>query len=144
MADPALNREVGACQGEPGGAVIEFGSLPLHGRVAGRASLSEAGAGMIGVGGFVEVIHVAGSTSLGGSRIFVVAVAFLAAGSRMGSRQGESTYRMIELRAAPFDRLMARGAVHREPAADVIGIFGARVIVQVTSLAILGGSGKPA
>jgi len=92
VAGSALNRGVGACQGELGGAVIEFGSLPLHGRVAGRAGLSEAGAGMIGIGGFLEVVRVAGSTSLGGSRIFIVAMAFLAAGSRMGSRQGESTY----------------------------------------------------
>lgn len=108
MAQKALRGDVSASQREGGLGMIEVRWLPCCGRVAGVASLREAGCDVVGIGRLVEVRQVAtGALSRRPSKD-IVDVALSA--RRLSVCTGESEFRsrvVIERRTKPIDGRMA-------------------------------------
>lgn len=113
------------------GRVIEFGSLPLRGRVTQRAVLREACRCVIRSRCFLEVRKMAPFTRHRRSAEHVVNVAGGANHRSVFSCELEPGRRVIEFRSLPLRRRVTRFTSLREAGGDVIDALCGLVIVQM-------------
>lgn len=112
--------------------VIEFCSGPSRGRMADRAIGWEACGSVHRIRRTVVVIHVAGCTIGGRSRVFAVDVARGTRHADVQPRQREFRHRVvIEGRTSPRRRVMAVRAGGRESRRSMVRIVGRVVVVRV-------------
>ena len=131
MALSALRGGMCAGQRETGGRVIELRSHPLHGVVADRAVLREAGGLVVRTIGRIEVVQVARQASRARQAEIVVDMALRALRGGMRASEGKTRGRMVELGSHPLDRVMAECAVLRECRGLVIRTASRIEIVQM-------------
>jgi len=103
---------------EAGAVVVELRVHPVAGVVALLASLREVRRCVVGTGGSLEILQVAGHTRRAVQCVVIVDVAIRALARRnsMQSGQREAGRRMIELGIVPLHRIVASFAGVGEPA----------------------------
>jgi hypothetical protein len=101
MALLARSRSVGARQWELGSAVVEFGTQPLRGVVAELTSLREVGCNVIGTGGGVVVLQVAGNAIRADVCIVAIGMTLEACDGGMCSGERELRQIVVEFCAVP-------------------------------------------
>ena len=123
---------------ELGGVVIEGGSQPLGGGVAELTTLRETGGDVIGAGGSLVVLQVAGHAV--SADVGVVAVGMALQTRDCGMRAGEWKLRqvVIESRTVPRSSVVAGGAIVREPCGHVVGVGGFGEVGEVATGAVAG------
>ena len=121
---------------ELGGVVIEGGSQPLGGGVAELTTLRKTGRDVIGAGGGLVVLQVAGHAV--GTDVGVVAVGMALQARDRDVSPGKRKLRqvVIEGRAVPGGSVMASGAIVRKSRGHVVGVGGLREIGEVATRAI--------
>ncbi len=120
--------------------MIEIGSGPTGGVVAGGAIGWKSGRDVIRIRGSLKILGVA-TIAIGRSAgEFVVDVAERAGHAHVRAGQWKWRLGMIEYCACPTGGVVAGGAVGREPSLNVIGIGCPLVILGVAGVAIGGGA----
>ena len=118
---------------EPGAVVVERCVHPVAGVVTGVASLREVRRHVVGIGGSLEILQVAGHAGVGGQVVVVVDVAVGAGARRHGVQAGEREPGAVVIKRGikPGAGAVALFAGLREIRRDVIGIGGSLEILQV-------------
>lgn len=119
-----------------GGVVIEGSSQPLRGGVTELAGLRETGRDVIGAGGGLVILQMAGNAI--GADVGVVAISVTLQARDSGVRPGKRKLRqvVIEGRAVPGGSVMAGGAIVRKSRGHVVGVGGLREVGEVATRAI--------
>ena len=119
---------------EPRGGVVERRVQPGGRVVAGLTGLGEIRGDVVGVGGALIVLQVAGHAGRGGQVVVIVnvAVGADAGGHEMQPGQRESRSRVVKGRIEPRSRVVAGLAGLREIRGDVVGVTGALIVLQMT------------
>ena len=110
--------------------------------MAGVASLGKIGDHVVGIGGALEILQVAGHAGVGGQVVIIVDMAVSALAGRDGvqASENESGGVVVERSIEPGSSVMALLAGLREVRADVIGIGRSLKILQMARHA--SGSGE--
>ena len=113
--------------------MIERGIQPSAGAVARSAGLREIRGDVVGVGGSLEVLEVAGHASVAGQVVVVVDVTVGAGARGNGVQAGkrEPGAVVIERGIEPGAGAVAVGTGLREIRGDVVGIGGSLEVLQV-------------
>lgn len=136
----ARQRGVRARQCEARTVVIERYAAPGSGRMAGVAGGRKPGLHVVGIGGAVVILYVAGRTRPTREVVIPVYVALRALHGGMRARQGEARVGMIEGRAAPGGGVVTLLAGLRKRRLHVIRVGGALKVLEVARYA--GGIGQ--
>lgn len=127
-----------AGEGEGGlRGVIERRSGPVHHRgVTKLAILGKTRRDMIGIGGALEILEVAGGASHAQRRVLTVGMALRAGYSGMFAKERELRGAVIESGSCPILRAVAKLAVHRKTGCHVIRGSGGLKVLHVARYAI--------
>lgn len=131
----ALQWNMGSGQRESGGGVIERCARPGDSCVAGVTSRRETCLGVVGVGGALVVLHVAGRAQATGQAVVPVHVTLRTLHRGMESGQRESGGRMVERAIAPRSRVVTLLACGRETGLHVGRVGRALEVRQVATYA---------
>ena len=131
-----VDSRVLAGQRELGGAVIELGSQPLRGGVAELTVLREAGRDVIGAGGGLVVLQMAGHAIGADVGVVAIRMALQARDGGMSSGERELRQIVIECGSLPGCGVVAGGAIARESGRHVIGIGGLGEVGEVAADAV--------
>lgn len=143
VAGLALQRGMGAGQGEAGEGVVELGIRPGSRAVADGAVGGEAGGGMIGTGCFLEISHMARRAGGRHRRVAAVHVALSAGYLHVRSGQRPARHRMIEVHVHPRAGVVAGSAAGGKSRRDVVGIAGCGPVLGMATQAIHRRAFKP-
>ena len=130
-----LDVDVRSSQRETCGGVIERRRRPVGRAMALLASLREARAHVVRVGGALEILQVAAHASRvrAGQVVIVIHMALHALHAGMGARQRESSRGVIEVRTVPRGGVVTLLAGLRETRSDVVRICGRLEVFQVAA-----------
>ena len=114
--------------------MIKICSLPTRRRVADRAVGGEPGRRVVGVGGFLVVRQMAGSTIARCACKTAVNVALCASDIDVRPRQRKGGERVvIERRGSPIRRVVTDRAVLRKARLDVVRVLRTREVFQMAT-----------
>lgn len=135
----ALQGGMRTSERETGAGMVERGSQPVHGRVAGVAGGRESGLHMIRICGSIEILHMAGGTCPAVQVVVPVHVALGAWQGLVRSGQSKSRAVVIEGGIAPRGGVVALLASGGEFGLRMVGIGRAVVILHVAGVAGVAG-----
>ncbi len=121
---------------ELGGVVIEGSSQPPRGGVTELAGLRETGRQVIGAGGGLVILQMAGNAIGADVGVVAIGVALQARDSGVSSGEWELGQVVVECGAVPGGGVMAGGAITRKSCCHVVGVGGPGEIREVTARAI--------
>lgn len=137
-----LQRDVRAGQREAGLAVIEGRVGPGRRSVATLAGLRQGGLHVIGVGGSLIVLEVAGHASSYRQAVVAVHMTLRAWGRDVHTGQRETSLAVIESGIGPRSRVVAAGAGGGNSGLRVVGVGGALEILHVAGCTIRRSAGE--
>ena len=133
MALRALHFGVRAGEGKGCLGMIKRGRLPDRGGVADLALLRESGSDVVGIGGSLKVLQVAGNASVAGEIEIASRVALLTLQLGMRSGQRKSDRIVIEIRRLPPGCVVTLLASLGKSQTNVVGIARLLKIEQVAA-----------
>src|SRR5713101_4381909 len=138
VAEVAGHGDVEAGQREERLAVVERGRLPSGGGVAGGAGSGEAQQGVIGIGGGVEILEVAGEAVGGGVGVAPADVTGVTEHGNVSAGEGEDRFVVVEDGWRPSCRGVAGGAGGGDAGLDMVGVGGGVEILEVAGDTVSG------